>query len=140
MKRSFLDNFVHHKGRRFIAMALPKDLERGKIGDCFDHCMVAAMHSNGKYFYCEGKAHVNGTWIHHAWLTDKDGLLAYDPTWYATDNKTGEEVPMKMVHYIGAVLDLHYVMEFVARTEYKSPLANADKDMDLAQHIYDTAT
>lgn len=99
------------------------------------------MKSDGKYLYCEGIAKINNKWIHHAWLSDKTGKYAYDPTWYAVDHSTGRQmtIPAQHVFYLGAVLDLHYVMEFVARTEYKSPIANYDKDRDLAQLIYDTA-
>ncbi len=135
--KGFLGKFVHDKGRKFYAALLPDDIERGEVGDCFDWCLIQAAKSGGKYSYCEGVAFVKGKWIHHAWMTDREGHMAYDPTWRAV--RYGEMVPLEMVHYIGAKLDLDAVMEFVIRTGYKSPFANHKKAPDLAQAVYETA-
>lgn len=135
---NFLNKFVHEKGRRFYPALLPDDIERGKTGDCFDHCIMEVVRSKGKYFYCEGIAYIHGKWIHHAWMTDAKGQYAYDPTWRATDTNE-REVPLKMVNYLGAVLETSLVVEFLIKTEYKSPLANHKKAPDIAQKIYDTA-
>lgn len=129
-EKSFLDRLVHEKGKRYHGTLLPDDILPGEVGDCFDHCFLQALYSDGKYFYCEGKACVNGKWFHHAWLTDEKRSLVYDPTWKGATF---------LVHYIGVVLDLEAVTEFLIKTEYKSPLANHDKNPELAQKIYDTA-
>lgn len=137
----FLDKFMHQKGRRFYAARLPSDIKRGKPGDCFDHCLMQALYSQLKYKYCEGKAYFNGKWFHHAWLTDEEGLNAYDPTWAVVDNSTGLPVNIApaFVHYVGAAVDAMAVAEFVSKTEYKSPFKNADKNPELAQKVYDSA-
>ena len=143
MSKDFLDKFVHEKGRRFYPAKLPSDIERGQTGDCFDHCLVVAAKSFGKYRYCEGKAFINGKWIHHAWLTDAESAragfvqYAYDPTWKAFKDN-GEEVAVP-AHYIGAALDLNTVIDFVVKTEFKSPFANFKKNPELAQKVYDAA-
>lgn len=137
-KRSFLDEFVHQKGRRFYANLLPEDIQRGEVGDCFDHCLLQAVYSKGKYFYCEGVAYINGAWRHHAWLTNKEALVAFDPTWNAIDQE-GRERPLDMVFYLGAVLNLDLVIKFVVKTEYKSPLANHEKNPEIADEIFKTA-
>lgn len=142
MSKTFLNEFVHQKGRQFYWTTLPADIPRGKLGDCFDWCLAIAARSNGKYRYCEGMARpMYGTkskkWIHHAWLSDETGMYAYDPTWRA--EKDGKETILP-AFYIGAVCDLHTVMEFVTKTGFKSPFANADKDMDAARKVFDFAT
>lgn len=137
-KRSFLEEFVHQKGRRFYAAMLPTDIQRGLPGDCFDHCLLQAMYSRGKYQYCEGVALIDGKWIHHAWLSDMDSLYAFDPTWRAVD-KDGKDQPLEMVFYCGATLNLDLVMKFVIKTEFKSPLANYEKDTETANLIFKTA-
>lgn len=136
----FIKKIIRKKGNRFQALAVPKDIRKGKLRDCFDHCLIEALRSNGKYRYCEGLVYVKGQWIHHAWLTDATGLYAFDPIWKVVDDQTGAELPFFFGDYVGVILDLALVVEFVQKTQYKSPLANHDKDSELAQKIYDTAT
>ncbi len=133
----FFKEKIHTHGKRYIGTRLPDELGRGKIGDCFDHCIVLAMHFP-KYRYVEGLAKVPGnkSWIHHAWLTDETGEMAYDPTWYAkTDN--GEEVGLSMIHYVGVVMDTMKVADFVRTTEYKAVLKNYWRAPELANKIFE---
>lgn len=138
MSQTLLDKFIKNKGRQFYPLLCPSDIKRGKTGDCFDHCLMEAVKSRGKYRYCEGIVLIKGQWIHHAWLTDSGGLQAYDPTWKAL-TKDNQEIPLGMATYVGAILDLRTVVDFVQATEYKSPFANADKNPGLAEKVYESA-
>lgn len=136
--KEFLNKFIHEKGRSFYPALLPEDVAQGKVGDCFDHCLLEAVKSNGKYFYCEGKAYIEGKWFHHAWLTDKTGFVAFDPTWRMEDSN-GNIIHMVVGMYVGAILNTGAVVDFVRTTEYKSPFANYEKNPELAQKVYDSA-
>ncbi len=132
----FFKKAIHFKGKHFYGSILPKEIPRGEIGDCFDHCLAIAK-TFSKYKYVEGLALVNKKWIYHAWLTEEgQEQLALDPTWYAV-NKQGERVPLEMIQYIGVKMDTELVMEFVLKTGYKAVLKNYYRDKELAQKIYD---
>jgi hypothetical protein len=133
-----MNMLIYTKAKRYKPSRLPDDIEEGDIGDCFDHCLLQAVKSCGKYQYCEGMALVGGKWIHHAWLTDREKIYAYDPTWKMIVPE-GVPIPGYVIYYVGAVLNLDLVTEFVIKTGYKSPIANADKDRDLAHKIYESA-
>lgn len=131
----FRKKAIHEKGKRYHPAVLPDEIMRGKVGDCFDWCLAIAK-VLPKYRYVEGIAMVNvGTptadWIHHAWLTDEEGVLAYDPTWRA-EKKDGTIVPLPAV-YIGVLMDTDKVMEFVTTTEYKAVLENYWRNEELAK-------
>lgn len=130
----FMKKMIHEKGKQYYSAILPKEIVRGKVGDCFDYCLAIAV-ILPKYRYVEGIAMVNvGTptagFIHHAWLTDEEGLVAYDPTWRA--DREGIEMPMP-AHYIGVLMHTDKVMEFVTKTEYKAVLENYWRDEELAK-------
>lgn len=133
----YADKLIHEKGKQYYAGLLPKEIPRGKVGDCFDWCLVLAL-KHPEYQYCEGMVLIQGKWYYHAWLT-KDGMTAVDPTWMAIDNKTNEEIPLSMAHYIGVKMDKMLVVEFMKKTEYKAVMKNYFRAPDIAQKIYDTA-
>lgn len=124
-------------GKQYEPALLPKGIERGEVGKCFDTCIMRALTSELRYV--EGVAmcyagkdrldKLKGTWILHAWLTD--GVHAYDPTWHALDPK-GEEVPMPAV-YVGVEMDPEAVAKFMAKTEYAGVFANEKRNPALAE-------
>jgi hypothetical protein len=117
--------------RIFHPAPLPGDITRGPVGQCFDWCMVEAM-NNHRYFYVEGIARIHdGDWILHAWLTDKNGLEAFDPTWGTLDNITGTFGPAP-ARYIGVVMPTESVTAFVRRTGYQGILANYHRSPEFA--------
>jgi hypothetical protein len=143
--RRDIEQQVHKHGKFFQPAILPKDIKRGPMGKCFDVCLLHALH-NPDLQYVEGIAFpirpsvevspgivVNDRpqWILHAWLTDAEGKIAYDPTWYATD-KDGKEVPPPIVYH-GIVMDAKKVGRFVMETEYCCVLENQWRDPALAK-------
>lgn len=127
-------NRILQNGKSFEPALLPKEIERGELGKCFDVCMVAALKHPGMRYVegvamCyAGKDRLRGTWILHAWLTD--GVHAYDPTWKSF-NPEGKEVPMPAV-YIGIEMDTMAAARFVRETEYAGVLANESRAPALA--------
>lgn len=120
-----ISSLIHQAGaQRFKPAVLPKDIARGKVGECFDWCIVQAI-CHPKYTYVEGLAREPGNdrWILHAWLTD--GEHAFDPTWGAFDN-SGRELPMPS-EYLGLTMDTKLVVSFMKRTGYQGVLANRDR-------------
>ncbi len=131
---NFFKKVIHEKAKLMYSAHLPDDIKRGEIGDCFDHCVIQAMVSKGKYRYVEGVALIDGKWIYHAWLTDEKGFHAFDPTWRA-QNDAGEikNIPLNSIHYLGVVMNLEKVVEFMRKTEYKAVLKNYYRAEDLAK-------
>ena len=86
-------------GKSYIPDMLPEEIDRGRVGDCFDHTLVQALR-HPKYKYVEGIAkRVNeDEWVLHAWLTDS--VRAYDPTWGVQFEKGGVIYPLP-TEYIG---------------------------------------
>ena len=125
---------IHKKSKHMYSAPLPADIARGEIGDCFDHCVVQALISKGKYKYVEGLVYINKEWIYHAWLTDEQGINAFDPTW-KMETGTGEvkNIPSSFAHYLGVIMDLEKVIEFMKKTEYKAVLKNYYRAEDLAK-------
>lgn len=125
MKKStanFIRGIVSKQGIQYKPALLPKDIERGQPGDCFDWCMMQVL-NNRDYRYVEGVAQDPtdpSNWVYHAWLTD--GVHAFDPTWQAVDNN-GIEHAVPTIH-VGIEFDIKEVAEFVSVTEYKAVLAN----------------
>lgn len=130
----FLKKVIHERAKRMHSAPLPADIARGDIGDCFDHCVIQALKSNGKYRYVEGLAYINKEWIYHAWLTDEQCFNAFDPTW-KMETGAGEikNIPSSFIHYLGVVMDLQKVIEFMKKTEYKAVLKNYYRAADLAK-------
>lgn len=118
-------NVLYDVSRQFKPAVLPSDIDRGRLGDCFDHCLIQALKSD-KYDYVEGFAtdpnNPEGDMLLHAWLTD--GVHAFDPTWIATDDN-GIERPFPSI-YMGLVIDKKIVARWVMQTKYKCFLANRD--------------
>lgn len=117
---------VKQHGKQYRPAILPADIKRGPLGWCFDWSMIECIRLHEKYRYVEGLAKGPGDdWILHAWLTD--GTHAYDATWLAYKNSTGEEM-VPPVKYIGIEMPLLAVMLFVKKTEYQGVIFNRDKD------------
>lgn len=133
---TFAKKLIHEKGKQYYAGPLPEEIMRGKVGDCFDWCLVIAK-MFPKYRYVEGGALIQGKWYHHAWLTE-DGKTALDPTWGAV-NKEGKFIPLSMVHYVGVEMETEKVMAFVLDTGYKAVLKNYYRNHELAKKIYETS-
>lgn len=127
-----LEHFLLSNGRPYKPALLPDDIERGRMGHCFDNALITAMRSGGRYTYVEGLAWNprHGCWMLHAWLTD--GEYAFDPTWYALDNRTGKEAPFPTV-YIGIEMEARKVADFVMETEYAGVVVNAWRNPTLAR-------
>lgn len=115
--------------REYTPADLPADTAFGRTGECFDTCIIRAMH-NRQYQYVEGMAKIKGEkWALHAWLSD--GTHAFDPTWGTFDNETGE-VHKAPAIYIGVAMDTEAVMKFMMITEYQGVLANRWRNPGLA--------
>jgi len=127
----FFKKVIHEKAKVYHPALLPKEIPRGKVGDCFDFCLALCV-THPEYRYVEGLVFINNKWIYHAWLTDSEGILAYDPTWKAV-TKEGKEMPLFMAKYFGVVMDTKKVMEFYTTTEYKALLKNYWRDKKLAE-------
>jgi len=130
---SQLINYIKRNGKKYKPALCPKEIPRGRIGDCFDHCALIAAKSRDRYRYVEGYAKdpISSHFILHAWLTDAEGKNAYDPTWRA-ENARGEEVPVPTI-YRGMQVDLDDLVRFLIRTAHKSIIANAWRSPRLAQ-------
>lgn len=124
---------------------LPKDIARGKVGECFDHCAIQAILSRGKYQYVEGYVYspVSDDWLHHAWLTkagvsrDAEKHVGYDPTWKALDAKGGEH-PMHHAGfiYVGVPADTKKMIKFVKATNRLAAFENYKKNQKLAREMF----
>lgn len=131
---SFATKIMANRAVIYKPATLPEDIERGKLGDCFDHCLLQAA-KNEKYTYVEGYVFspLRQEWIYHAWLTD--GEHAFDPTWRAT-NAAGEDVVLFMMKYIGVPMDTKKTARFVSGTGYKAVFKNYWRDPHLANKIF----
>lgn len=121
-----IQKMVERYGQEYTPALLPKDIERGPLGKCFDTCLVNIVF-NPKYQYVEGMAedaHHPGTWLYHSWLTD--GVHAFDPTWTVIDNPSGEERVMP-IRYVGIPMPGAFVMYFNQETQYAGVLGNRAK-------------
>lgn len=126
-------------GKHYTPALLPPDLRRGRVGWCFDDCIIQLTNEflATKYRYVEGIAmdtlHYRETgeesWVLHAWLTD--GKYAYDPTWQAFDDDNIER-PCPTV-YIGIEMDRTAVMRFMASTKYQGVISNGWRNKALAR-------
>lgn len=122
--------YIFKNGKQYKPALCPSNIIRGKVGDCFDVCLLNAVKFG--YGYVEGLAmnpNNKEEWILHAWLTDGDN--AFDPTWKAIDNE-GVEKPIPTV-YFGLPMDTFRVFDFVKETEYKSVIENFDKNIFLGE-------
>lgn len=119
--------------KRYMPALLPDDISRGKLGECFDTCIMIAT-ENRKYKYVEGYASPPGTKVPilHAWLTD--GEHAFDPTWDCF-NQFGERKPIPAT-YIGMEMDTDLVIMFMRKTGYQGIIANHFRAPKLAQKVF----
>lgn len=115
--------FIDELGQEYEPALLPPDIDRGPLGSCFDTCHINIMF-NAKYQYVEGMATDadTGEFLYHSWLTDGDH--SFDPTWKATDNRTGKEAAPAMIRYIGIPIPGAFVTYFVQHTGYAGVLGN----------------
>lgn len=127
MQLKEIKKIIARRGKMYEPALLPKNLKRGRVGECFDTCTVLA-YKNPAFRYVEGIARVSKKWIHHAWLTD--GVKAYDPTWISFDNE-GKEVAIPG-EYIGIEMNVRDVGAFMMKTGYCSIFANGHKNHILA--------
>ena len=127
-------------GKKYIPAIVPSELERGRVGDCFDWTLIQAM-LNPKYKYVEGIARrpSNGDWVLHAWLTD--GVHAFDLTWGMYFGKSREEaikanrVLPCPTEYIGIEMETKGVIDFYKSTQYKSVLHNGWRDEQRSEKL-----
>lgn len=125
-----LVDYIRSRGKVYTPAIPPERVVRGKVGDCFDASAYNAARRG--FRYVEGIAEdprQRGTWVLHAWITD-DGKHAYDPTWKMMIGD--EEHPLNTL-YIGIEMPIEIVARFMVKTGYKSILANAWRDPELAQ-------
>lgn len=123
-------------GKTYSSAALPEDVTFGRLGWCFDDCVVRTVLSKGKYRYVEGVASDPEayTWVLHAWITD--GVHAFDPTWSHWDNKNKARVRMPLPSaYIGIEMDILKVIDFMERTGNQGVIANRQLAPDLAKEL-----
>ena len=118
------------KGKSYIPAIAPKHLERGKVGDCFDTCVLAAVRHGVKYVEGAARNPLTKEWILHAWVTD--GVHAWDLTWQANINGVEQPVPTE---YIGLEMDTRLVVDFMRATKYKGILDNAWRDLERVNKI-----
>lgn len=130
-------NFIRHvvtkNGKQYIPALLPEDIERGRPGDCFDHCAVQ-VYKNRHYKYVEGIAsnpEDPEEFIYHAWITD--GTHAFDPTWQANDDSFKEH-PIPST-YIGIEVEILELVRFLTKVGYKGILANHWRNPELFEDI-----
>lgn len=127
-------NLVAELGRPYEPAVLPDNIPRGEVGTCFDTCALLALNYPG-YQYVEGIAlspDNRKKWILHAWLTD--GAHAFDPTWKATDDNTGKEVPIP-TEYVGIEMDIIKVAAFMRLTGYQGIIANRFRSPQIVDDI-----
>lgn len=120
-------------GKKYIPAMLPPEIERGRVGDCFDWTLIQA-HLNPKYKYVEGiaKRLNKDEWVLHAWLTD--GVHAFDCTWGVQFNQGGQVYPLP-TEYIGVEIDTKGTADFYRATEYKSVLWNGWRDEQRSEKL-----
>lgn len=129
-------SFLKKNGHQYPAALRLPGMPRGRVGHCFDTCLLAAF-KNDKWRYVEGMAENPrdySEWILHAWLTD--GRWAFDLTWRGYFGL--KEVPLP-VRYVGIEMDKRKVAAFVLKTGYCGVLANAWRFPDIARSILPTA-
>lgn len=81
-----LMRFLMARGTRVSGVALPEDIDRGRMGECFQNATTAALQHDLQYW--EGYA-----WdlecgefpFYHAWCVDITRGAVVDPTWTAED-------------------------------------------------------
>lgn len=131
---SKIEDLIERLGKSYEPALLPKDIRRGRLGNCFDECALASMNSRGQYRYVEGVAiaAMDNKPVLHAWLTD--GKKAFDPTWRATDKTTDKDVAFPGV-YFGIEMDIRLVMQFMLETGYQGVLANGHRSPQLIEKI-----
>lgn len=123
--------YIEKRGKHYRPMTCPDYVERGKVGDCFDVCMLNAA-KYPQLRYVEGiAAHPfrENVWIYHAWLTD--GEYAFDPTW-GMEYKDGSRVLPVLTTYYGIELDTATMARFMRATEYKAIMANGWRNREIA--------
>lgn len=126
--------YIFKNGKVYEPALLSEGSMRGKVGDCFDTCVMIAKR-DPRFRYVEGLARDPKDpkrWILHSWITDREGRRAFDPTWRAFVEDL--EVPVPSV-YIGFEMDLEAVARFMIGTRYHGIFANAWRNPDLARKI-----
>jgi hypothetical protein len=130
---------VERYGREYEPAVLPKDIQRGEPGMCFDWCMVQTALHKEKYQYVEGLAldpdklrRGERKWILHAWMTD--GTHAFDPTWLCEHAETGEELPI-VTAYAGIPMEIHQAAGFVSMYGYQGLLANRKRNWPYVRRV-----
>lgn len=123
-------------GKEYKPAELPPDLRPGRLGWCFDDCIIQLIDRKlmAKYRYVEGiaRAHEIETFKLHAWLTD--GEHAFDPTWLVEDNLTGKTSHLNPYGtYIGIEMPTMDVLRFMQDTEYQGIIANGWRSRKLAK-------
>ncbi len=131
-----IDWFLKY-GTAYTPKALPADIQRMRVGRCFDNSIVTALFSDGKYRYVEGisrRSDIPDFWKLHAWVTDREGSV-FDMTWGVAKDGVVIEVPPPF-DYIGIVMDGEAVSKFMLKTGYAGVLANAHRAPKEARRAY----
>lgn len=129
-----VQEYIEKHGKFYRPMTCPDYVMRGKVGDCFDVCMLNAAKFR-HLRYVEGiAAHPfqENVWIYHAWLTD--GEHAFDPTW-GLQHKDGGQVRPVLTIYHGIELDTRKMAEFMRATDYKAVMANGWRNTRIADQL-----
>lgn len=123
-------------GKEYEPAELPPDLRPGRLGWCFDDCIVQLTNRDlqAKYRYVEGLARATKSdfLVLHAWLTD--GVHAFDPTWSVHHNLTGRISHYNpSAYYCGIEMPALDVMRFMSATEYQCVIGNGWRNRRLAK-------
>lgn len=97
-----VEDFVLREGREYQHAPLPADIKAGEEQQCYANAYYVAKAKPEKYAYVEGLAWIGILICQHAWLTDKEGKLAYDPTWVY------DWTWAKPREYLGIPFDMRY--------------------------------
>lgn len=127
--------YVLVHGHKYLPGYTPPIMTRGDVGDCFDTVLINVLNNQEELRYVEGYAKhpYLDTWVHHAWCTNREGVMAFDPTWGVQLKSGGNKTiyPIQ-TEYIGFEIPIGRLIEFILDTEYKAILANASRNVTLA--------
>jgi hypothetical protein len=82
----------------------PKEIPRGRPGQCFSNCLGWTFLLPDRFIYCEGMA-VGVIPTHHGWLIDRETGQMFDPTWSKADQTA----------YVGVAFRFEALVRWVIR-------------------------
>lgn len=119
--------YVAAYGQEFRAAALPDNVRKGPMGECYRNATLLVMQRND-LDYAEGyaqNAKIPGLTYQHAWAVTKDGTVV-DPTW-SEDSANNK--------YFGVRYDRASYLAHAVRTKFYGVLGN---DMKYVQQAVET--